>query len=253
MVKGDSGYEGKYDFARFEGPPRVTYMLATLPRTGSSWFSHELWKSGCLGAPLEYLNFEPASPYFFAHQSPAWQLTLWQSVLTRRTSPNGVFGVKCFPVQLQQLQESNPQLLTEVMATMLPRPGARKMVYLDRRDQAAHEISYARAMISGVWRSEQEGPEPTVEYSAPALKRTRALLAGQREAWETMFRDLRVEPLRLWYEDALADPDGAVASVAAYLAVELDPEAAVGVPEVRRQAQSDSGKWAERYAREGVA
>lgn len=250
MITADTGYEGKFDFPRTSEPPRLTYMLATLPRTGSSWFSHLLWQTGCLGAPLEYLNYEPASPYFFANQSASWQLSLWQSVLTRRTSSNGVFGVKCFPVQLQQLQEWNPQLLSEVMATLVPRSRRPAIIYLDRRDDAAHEISYARAIISGVWRSEQESGRPTqVEYSDVAVDRARKLLDGQRQAWEEMFRDLSVHPLRLWYEDALVDPEAAVRAVADYLGVKLDPQAGIKVPEIRQQSQEDAAKWAKRYRR----
>jgi LPS sulfotransferase NodH len=252
MIAADTGYEGKFDFPRTAEAPRLTYMLATMPRTGSSWFSHLLWRTGCLGAPLEYLNYEPASPYFFAKQSTDWQLTLWRSVLTRRTSTNGVFGLKCFPVQLQQLQESNPQLLSEAMSALLSQSRPPLIVYLDRKDRAAHEISYARAIISGVWRSEQEDSGGTrVDYSPIALERARKLLDGQRQAWEQMFRDLSIEPLRLWYEDVLADPEAAVRAVADHLGVALDRKATVSVPEIRRQSQEDAAKWAERYRRSG--
>jgi trehalose 2-sulfotransferase len=247
-VNADTGYEGKFDFPRRSELPGLAYMLASVPRTGSTWFSHLLWQSGCLGAPLEYLNYEPAGPYYFANASPNWQLGLWRSVLHRRTSPNGVFGIKCFPPQLQPLQESNPQLLSEVMATVLPATGPRRVVFFGRRDRAAHAISYARAIISGVWRNEQEsGTTSEVEYSQIAVERALKLLEGQLAAWEMMFGELRIEPLRLWYEDALADPDAALLSVADYLGVALDPAAVITVPEIRRQSQADAAKWAERH------
>ena len=40
LVGLDTGYEGKFDFPRRAGPPTLTYLIATVPRTGSSWFSH---------------------------------------------------------------------------------------------------------------------------------------------------------------------------------------------------------------------
>ena len=46
----DTGYEGKFDFAWCGQRPDISYMLATVPRTGSTWFSHLLWQTGCLGA-----------------------------------------------------------------------------------------------------------------------------------------------------------------------------------------------------------
>jgi len=79
----ETGYEGRFDFpARHQGPGR-TYLLASVPRAGSTFFSHLLWRTGYLGAPLEYLNFEPAGPYGFAAASPQLQHQLWRSVLRR--------------------------------------------------------------------------------------------------------------------------------------------------------------------------
>src|SRR5215207_8866293 len=100
----ETGYEGKFDFADRRPGPETSYLLASVPRAGSTHFSHLLWATGCLGAPLEYLNFESAGPYGFAAASPELQQQLWRSVLRRRCSPNGVFGLKAFPQQLDRLQ-----------------------------------------------------------------------------------------------------------------------------------------------------
>ena len=54
MLQGlDTGYEGKFDFAPRREPPSRPYLLASVPRTGSTLLSHLLWRTGCLGAPLE--------------------------------------------------------------------------------------------------------------------------------------------------------------------------------------------------------
>jgi LPS sulfotransferase NodH len=246
----ETGYEGKFDFPAGEGKPEVAYLLASVPRAGSTYFSHVLWRTGCLGAPLEYLNFDPAGPYRFAAASPDMQHQLWRSVLHRRTSPNGVFGLKGFLVQLQALQESNPPLLQDVLATLLPRDRPRRIVYLRRRDRIAQTVSYARASMSGVWRKEQErGEAPAPEYSEEVLEAAERGIALQEENWERMFRDVRVEPLRLWHEDVLADPEGAAARVAGYLGVTVDPGAAVDVPQILKQSTGAAPAWIERYAR----
>jgi LPS sulfotransferase NodH len=248
----DTGYEGKFDFAPYPGPPQVAYLLASVPRSGSSWFSHILWQTGCLGAPIEYLNFEPASPYGFAATSPEAQLQLWRSALARRTSPNGVFGLKGFQMQLQVLQHTNPPLLGEVLATLLPRGRPKRIVYLARRDRAAHVVSLARATLSGIWRKEQErmqgAPRP-LEYSQENLDAAERGIVLQETRWEQMFQDLRVEPLRLWFEDAMADPAEAARRVADYLGARIDPAAAVQVPQVEKQSVGEAPVWIEKYAR----
>ncbi len=244
----DTGYEGKFDFAQRPEGPALTYLLASVPRAGSTYFSHLLWGTGCLGAPLEYLNFEPAGPYGFAAASPVSQLQLWQSVLRRRCSPNGVFGLKAFPQQLEQLQQRNPVLIEEVLAIMLPRDRQRRIVYLRRRDRVAQTVSYARATLSGIWRKEQErGNAPLVEYSKEAIEAAARGVAFQEGVWERMFNDLRIEPLRLWHEDVLADGPAAAKAVADYLGVGIEKTASVAVPKIEKQSNGEARDWAARY------
>jgi LPS sulfotransferase NodH len=253
MLEGiETGYEGKYDFPARAAAPSLVYMLASVPRTGSTWLSHLLWQTGCLGAPLEYLNYESLGPYGFANCSPSQQQWLWRSALRRRSSPNGVFGVKCFPDQFEYLQETNSELLNEVFASILSRTHPPLIVWLRRRDRVAHAISLARAMLSGVWREEQErGAEPQVDYSEAMVEQSRHVLERQEGAWQQMFRDLRIEPLELWYEKAIAAPDEAVRQVAEHLGVELIPGAAVAVPPIVKQAEADAREWRERYTSKG--
>jgi LPS sulfotransferase NodH len=245
----DTGYEGKFDFpVRANGPER-TYLLASVPRAGSTFFSHVLWQTGCLGAPLEYLNYERAGPYGFAANSPSVQQQLWQSVLRRRCSPNGIFGLKAFAVQLEHLNHDNPPLLDDVLSVMLPRGGERRIVYLRRRDRVAQTVSYARASLSGVWRKEQEREGvPAPDYSQEALESAERGIAFQEEVWARMFDDLRVEPLELWHEDVLAGPAAAAQQVAGYVGVPIDPAAAVEVPEIVKQSERDASAWIKRYA-----
>jgi LPS sulfotransferase NodH len=245
----DTGYEGKFDFPPHSRPPILAYALASVPRTGSTYLSHILWQTGCMGAPLEYLNFDPAGPYLFAATSPENQSWLWQSVVRRRTSPNGVFGLKCFPSQMQTLQEQNPALLSQVMSLVFPGDRQGRAILLKRRDRDAHAISYARAILSGVWRKEQEATGQTeVEFSATAVKNARRWLDGQEEAWDAMFQDLRIDPLTLWYEDVVAEPAGTVERVSKFLGVTVDPAAEVAIPFVERQSERDSRAWADQLA-----
>jgi LPS sulfotransferase NodH len=244
----DTGYEAQFDFPPHGGAPRRLYLLASVPRSGSTYVSHLLWQTGCLGAPLEYCNFEPAGPYGHAANSPAEQRRLWHTVLAGRTSPNAVFGLKGFPGQFEQLQSTNPALLSEVLRTVLPSREAARVIRLRRRDRTAHAISYARATISGIWRAEQErGGRAEPEYSRIAVERAGRMIELQEEAWDAMFADLGLAPLELWFEDVLADPAAALHAIGAYLGVEIDPAAAVKVPAIERQSQQGALDWARRH------
>jgi LPS sulfotransferase NodH len=244
----ETGYEGKFDFPPRPQGPELTYLLASVPRAGSTYFSHLLWRTGCLGAPLEYLNFQPAGPYGFAAASPQLQVELWRSVVRRRCSPNGVLGLKAFPPQLDELQRKNPALLEEALATILPGGRPRRVVYIRRRDRTAQIVSYARATLSGIWRKEQESSgAPPIEYSEQALDAADRGIAFQEAVWDQMFNELRIEPLTVWHEDALSDGAAAAETVARYLGVRIDPAAAVDVPAIKKQSEGDAEAWAARY------
>ena len=252
MLEGiETGYEEKFDFPYRDAPPDKIYVLASVLRSGSTYLSHLLWQTGCLGAPLEYLNFLPSGHYGFASNSPSKQIEIWESVLHRRTSPNGVFGIKCFPLLIALLFRSNPQLYSQATAMLMPPDRSARVVRLRRKDRLAHAISLARATRSGIWRQEQEPQEGvSVDYSRAAVDQAMDDIERAESGWAPLFDSLQVEPLTLWHEDVVDRPDDAVRQVAEFLDVRLDPSAAVTVPEVREQAQSDSREWAERYRAE---
>jgi LPS sulfotransferase NodH len=251
MLEGiETGYEEKFDFPYREALPERVYILASAPRTGSTYLSHLLWQSGCLGAPLEYFNFLPTGHYAAVAGSPGGQLALWRSVLHRRTSPNGVFGVKCFPAMVNHMAQGNPTLFREVTATLLTANPDPKVIQLKRRDRIAHAISYARAARSGIWRAEQEekvGPA-TVAYSEGAIEEALQALDGEEAAWEMLYANWRIKPLVLWYEDVVERPEETVERAAEHLGVTLDPSATVSIPEIRRQSRTDAEHWAEQHA-----
>lgn len=248
----ETGYEERYDFPYRSEPPPHPYMVATVPRTGSSYLSHLLWRTGCLGAPLEYLNFLPTGPARLAISDPQQQTALWRSMLHLRTSPNGVFGVKCFSLQLRELQQRNPALLREVFSTMLLRGPATRVILLKRRDRIAHAVSYARSALSGIWRKEQEAAgAAVVDYSAEAVEQARTYIEQQEADLDLLLKELSIEPLILWYEDVVEEPHQAVHRVAEFIGVQLDPAASVDIPEVEKQAEEDSMRWRDNYSGRG--
>ncbi|MHA6317660.1 Stf0 family sulfotransferase [Altererythrobacter sp. CAU 1778] len=244
-----TGYEARFDFPDYAAEPR-RYILASVPRSGSTYVSHLLWQTGGLGAPLEYLNFEPSGPYGHAHDSRSAQDEIWSQVIRSRTSPNGVFAIKAFPAQLEDLGRLNPALLARAMRFLLADGPASRVVQLRRRDRTAHAISLARASLSGVWRKEQEtsdAQEPV--YSPAILARAGRDIALQEQAWEAMYRDMRITPLVLWFEDVLEDPARALEAVASYLDVDLTQARPVAVPRIEKQSQAGARQWRAEHAK----
>jgi LPS sulfotransferase NodH len=237
----ESGYEPGFDFPVHRGGQRIMFMIAAIPRTGSTYLSHILWRTGGLGAPLEYLNFDKKGHYGDLDGAPDRQVAHWKSVLRTRTSPNGVFGFKCFVMELKLIMDHNPRLHAMLQPS--------HMVYLTRRDRNAHAVSYARAFTSGVWCVEQAAQfGGHLEYSQEALERADRWIDAQSRIWEEIFEISGIEPLRLTYEDVVADPHSAVSQVARYLGTSLAGIPPLQVPPVLKQSDSESEAWIAQYA-----
>lgn len=230
-----NAYSPDFDLPEFKPRPLLTYMIATIPRTGSTLLSHTLWKTGQLGVPLEYLNFLPASIYPNLRGHPDRQREHWNYVRSHRTTSNGVFGHKVFVQMLAELKRDNPTLLADMKSNYI--------IYLRRRDKGKQARSYARATMTGQWTANQEanGRVEISDRAALAAMESEALswIATQEGVWEAMFRSAGHSPLNLFYEDFADDPSHVAQVIAGYLGIELNPEMELNVPSVRRQGTEE--------------
>src|SRR5262249_16852729 len=127
-------------------PPTTFYVVASTPRSGSTYLCHSLWSTGQMGAPLEYFNY-----HSHMLQMSAWLRAggLGQYVsrlVACRPSPNGLFGFhshwhQFVFVRLAQLLRLFPHL---------------RFIYIERKDRLAQAVSYAKALQARQWASWQE-------------------------------------------------------------------------------------------------
>src|ERR1700753_662009 len=107
----------RYDYPPIEGSPRLQLMIASIPRSGSTAFCNDLWNTGVLGAPMEYLNLK------WLGQQGRWGkeigdlLEYWRTLQTIRTSPNGVFSYKMFVGNYFSVLKCCPELLPSLAPT----------------------------------------------------------------------------------------------------------------------------------------
>ena len=223
----------------FDFPPRrepaLRYILAVTPRCGGTLLALALWRTGALGAPLEYLNLPRLAP--FRARLGGGDLPTYLAALERlRTSPNGVFGLKAFLTQLLDRRRDHEDLLHRLA------PGA--WIHLRRRDRLAQAVSLARAERTEAWVGrESPGAEP--DYSRELIEEKAAFLAWQDEGWRTLLEGAGAPVVTLWYEDVAADPDAAVRQVLAALNLRAGP--AITLPRLERQSDALSRRWIARY------
>jgi trehalose 2-sulfotransferase len=182
-------------------PTRLRYLILSTQRTGSELLCAYLRERG-IGVPLEY--FGPASLAERLGCLDGNGRTLFQRYVplleAKRTTPNGIFGMKLHPGQLEALSEMDDEKAFRFLNLF------GKIVVLRRRDKVLQAISLARAIITGQFHN-LAGDE-TRPLRAPddlLFERIAAnvsdTLREERYAGTLL---ARIEPSRvyaLWYED----------------------------------------------------
>jgi len=230
----------EFDFPAPWDEPKFTYMIATTPRSGSTLFCTHLWRTGQLGAPMEYTNIRQRQ-WVVKNLGGDDLSKYWREIRRRRTSPNGVFGFKCFTPDLEHIASACPELLAEIHSDAV--------IFLRRRDRVAQAVSYARALTTEVWFSDV--PEPLVEYDHKAISDAEYWIARQEAQWEILFAKTDAKPIVVYYEDFLKDPAATIADIAGRMGIPFDPAAPqLPIPGFEKQASGLSKDWIARYRAE---
>lgn len=254
----------KHDFPAVDST-RVRYILAALPRSGSTLLGRTLWGTGLAGAPAEYLNPVNMSDFYDRWGSfslPALvkrildeglrtysslkhlPLERYLELLMRhRTSPNGVFGTKVHYHQITGLLERRVEL-----DELLDEP---KYLQILRRDHLRQAISHLRAEQTNQWSAGKEA-EAEPRYDFEALRRKLTGIGVREEEWNRYFAARGIEPFRTTYEELIADFEGTIRAILDFL--EIDHGGVdIGAPPMQKQADELTEEWVERYRGEAVA
>lgn len=232
-------YSQLCDFPLRDSEPRLQYMLATIPRSGSSFFAIELWRTGVLGAPMEYLN--PIYINMLVKRCGCKEgdvLAYWDWVKHHRTSPNGVFGFKAFTISYTRMSNVHPEWLSEITP--------QKVVFLTRLDLVEQAVSYSKAIRSNLWFAGAPGGKPA-EYDREHITSCLDSLHFQLEFWSQLFDLTRTEVCCVHYEDLLNNLRGTVTRVADFIGVPPNPRRVIGPPLIKIQRDMESSEWVRRY------
>ncbi len=224
---------------RFQGSPdpHVSYIVCSLPRSGSSLLCDVLAGTELAGAPTEY--FDRNQMEAFSHEWETAGLEEYMRELrARKTSPNGVFGLKAHFHQLRDVLGER-DLDAEL-------PGLR-LVYIRRRDHVKQAVSWARAIQTGQWASDHSAGATEPRFDATAVRELIERIEREEGQWEELFALRGQEPLRFEYEDLARSPDAAARRVLTFIGADVPRDFAVPPPTIARQADGLSEEWVRRY------
>ena len=218
-------------------PARVCYVIASLPRTGSTLLARSLWTTGAAGAPDEYLN--PLQRRRFGRWGLPSLPEYVRHLRQHRTSANGVFGLKIHFAHLDR----------QVLRAGYDLPGLLgplRWVAVTRVDLVAQAVSLEMARRTGRWWGEQPEPDPPPGYDRAALERRLDEIRHGEIGWERYFAAHGIRPLRLTYEAITEQRERSIRSVLRHLGVTADV-AAVPEPATVPTRTVATEAWIERF------
>ena len=236
-------------------PPRA-YVVASLPRTGSTLLCDALWATGLAGAPQEHLN--PMQLRDWSLRAGRWRYALIRGPLLALVARRGLPPAK-LQAQLDRVRAARSsgglyglKLHAHHLTRHFPAGdlesflGPLRWIYVTRDDKLSQAISWARAQQTGAWASWQRPDLPPV-YSRRRITRCLAQIHEGEALWEAHFAARGVTPLRLSYEQLAQDLPGAVRAALAWLGVAEAEAVEVSPPRLKRQADGVNAAWRARF------
>jgi LPS sulfotransferase NodH len=239
---GLSGFSAR----QFDFPPcdsmRRAYIVAASYRCGSTYLCTEMWRTGVLGAPMEYLNYEGDTRLLYSRlraDSPADYL---QKLIACRTSPNGIFGLKVHFHHFRTALHQFPGLLDLLNPV--------QFICLSRRDKVAQAVSLAKAFQTRAWMSLNPERRACTFYSREFIQECLEEVHAQEQQWNDWFKRHSILPLRIEYEGFMESPAETLDSLKRALGCEDSTSPEVPLPPVRRQSDNTNDDWIRRFVSE---
>ena len=237
----------RLDFSR-QVPLRKSYIVASTPRCGSTFFCKELWQTGVLGAPSEYINYRNrATARMIGYRmverlNAATPAEYFEKLLACRTTRNGIFGLKTHFDHFEAAYEAFPGMLDALAPVTF--------IYIDRENIIAQAVSFAKALQTDTWTSLNGRKTGTLKYDRELISKSIVRLEHQKRAWHRWFAANGIKPFVVTYEKLAADKENVIRSVVELLGAQNDEPEPVNVPTLEKESDNTNKEWIARFEEE---
>lgn len=218
----------------FPGPTPIQkrYAILSSPRSGSTLLGRMLFETKVAGDPLEYFNRNLLRIQRETLRKPALSsLQLLNLMEPRRTSPNGMFGMKMHYQQFLAAYQSD--FVDDKMLRFLR--AQHSLIWIRRRDRLRQAISYAIAIKSNAWSSEEPTTDTAISVNMPDCVDCLREICWDDLAWNHLIDTAGLNVHVVWYEDLITNYEPVSRDVLRHLG--LDQEVGkIPPPPISRQA-----------------
>jgi len=191
-----------------------------------------LFKTQQAGDPLEYFNLRLLQ--LGRTQSGNQLLTPFEFMRlmeSRRTSPNGIFGMKLhYEQMLRAFQSDIPnQNMIEFLRSH------QHLLWIRRRDRLRQAISLVVATHTNSWSSEEPQTSSSASISCFDCIRSLQAISFQDLGWEHLIKVAKLQVDTIWYEDLVAEYEKTCRLVLRYLNLQ-NVVSNIPSPQIERQS-----------------
>lgn len=233
----------------------ISYIIASVQRSGTQLVCSILRSTGVAGSPAEYFLSKPGETWEERWGAPS-RAAYVERVLQQNTSVDGVFGTvvmwSYFERMLQMLQEIpgyNELTGAALLCELFNQP---KYIWTRRRNRVEQAVSWAMACQTGVWAQTvgaRPQPHPKPKFEFKVIDEWCNRIAAHEAGWANYFREAHIEPLVLFYEDVVVSRQATAERVLQFLGITGPRDLHLPPPPIEKQASQLSHEWIERYTR----
>lgn len=233
-------FSESHDFPRREGPDK-TLVIASTPRCGSHMLGHTLHQTGYFGFPLEYANPENLKEWKRRIETESTECVI-RELTQRRTSPNGVFGIKLHYTHINVLGgfDRVQALFPDAYYVLLSRKGILKQA-----------VSLAIARQTGVWIAGQEPKNDNPpQYRFEQIERCLREVILDNASWRYTLAANGCHYIEMDFDSVRKNLGASVQTIADFMGVQLDGSQTQEEHVTSRQGSSLNDEWVAQFVRD---
>jgi len=225
-------FSTKHDFPMVENPSKVL-IIASTGRCGSHMLGHALHKTNKFGFPLEYVNLENLNEWKKRLNTDDLQKTIVE-LQRRRTSPNGVFGIKIHYSHIQQfggfenLLESFPNAY---------------YILLSRKNVLLQAISLSIASQTGEWISGQKTNNNIPKYNFNHINESLQSIILDSSSWRYTLAANGCNYIEMDFDKVRNNLADSLKNIASFVNCEIDQSKIPKEQVTKKQSNQINFEW----------
>ncbi|MGR4068625.1 Stf0 family sulfotransferase [Billgrantia sp. C5P2] len=229
-------FSESHDYPRVEAPSKVL-IIASTGRCGSHMLGHALHETNRFGFPLEYAN--PANLLEWKRRLKKDELqAVMAEIKRRRTSPNGVFGIK--------LHYPHIKLFGGFDNVAKCFPDA-YYILLSRKDLLKQAVSLSIASQTGVWIAGQKAVSDDPHYEFAHIDKCLRETILNNASWRYTLAANGCNYIEMNFDDVRHDLVRSINDIANFMGVEIDPIEIPREPVTKKQSDLRNAEWEKRF------